>query len=104
MGVGGGAAGNRLQKRLLESVYLDGETTGGYPTYFDHCTPGKMATLYREAGFEDIDLTIFYSPTPYFRVFVRVHIAMVCFMRLCRALGLSYFSSGFIVSEIRPPT
>jgi hypothetical protein len=39
--------GNKWQRRLLSVLEpAEGETTGGYPTFFDECNPGRMADAY----------------------------------------------------------
>ncbi len=94
--------GNKWQRRILSAVQShDGESTGGYPTFFNECTPGRMAAAFEAAGFEDVELVVYYSPTVYFRIFVPLHVLMLLFMHACRFLGLRYFAMGFIVSGHR---
>lgn len=89
--------GNKIQRMLL-GLIADGEhAMGGYPTYFDRCTPARMEQTFREAGYGDVAVSVWYSPTPYFRAFVPAHVLMLAFMHLCRVLGWRSVCSGFLV-------
>lgn len=93
---------NRLQRRLLELTSPTGKTKGGYPTYFDRCNPSEMRQTFIEAGFTNVSTVVFYSPTPYFRVFLPAHVLIVAFMHVCRWMGLDAFCSGFVITAERP--
>ena len=95
------AVGNKIQRKLL-AMTEGAETKGGYPTHFNGCTPRQMTRLFREAGFTDIRTVIYYSPTKYLLAFLPAYILMTSFMQLCRALGIRYFCSGFVISARRP--
>ena len=89
--------GNKVQ-RLLLGLIADGEhAMGGYPTYFDQCTPARMERTFRDAGYDVVDVKPYYSPTPYFRAFVPAHLIMISFMHLCRLLHWRSACSGFLL-------
>lgn len=94
------AVGNKIQRKLM-TLTEGAETKGGYPTHFDGCTPRQMSKLFKNAGFSDVRTILYYSPTKYFLVFVPAFVLMASFMQLCRALGVSYFCSGYVISARR---
>ena len=89
--------GNSLQRRLLGLIAKGGRPMGGYPTYFDRCTPSAMKAAFVSAGYERVEIRPYYSPTPYFRAFVPVHLLVVLFMHVCEMARWERFSSGFLV-------
>ena len=51
--------GPTLQRRLIPILRPTAVETTGYPAYFDRCSPSSMATLFRESGFEQINVRLF---------------------------------------------
>ncbi len=95
--------GPRWQKRLIGALRTaESAAITGYPTFFDHCSVRQMARLLREAGFEDVDLRCFYRANDYFAFLVPAFVLATAFENLCRALGWSYFASGFVISGRKP--
>lgn len=89
--------GTKMQGYLLSLVSHGDEPMGGYPTFFDHCSPRDMERVFREAGYSDVEIVPYYSTTPYFRAFVPIHLLMVVLMRISEALGLRAASAGFLL-------
>lgn len=89
--------GNSLQRRLLSLVAVGDKPMGGYPTFFDRCTPARMEKTFRDAGYGEVETHAYYSPTPYFRAFVPVHILVVLFMHVARILRWRSVCSGFLL-------
>ena len=57
-----------------------------------------MRKLLEETGFRDVELRTHYRANKYFKFFFPLYFLVTSFENLCRALGWSYFSSGFIIS------
>jgi hypothetical protein len=60
-----------------------------------------MVKLFRETGFEEIDIDIHYGANDYFSFFIPAFVLVTAFENICRALGLRYFASGFVVSACK---
>ena len=91
-----------LQKRLIAVLRPDAVAITGYPAFFDHCSPGAMAGLFRQAGFADIDIKPFYRASDYFAFFLPAYVVVALFENMCSGLGLRTFCSGFVISAVRP--
>jgi hypothetical protein len=61
-----------------------------------------MVRLFRETGFEDIDIDIHYGANDYFSFLIPAFVLITTFENLCQALGLRYFASGFVISARKP--
>lgn len=94
--------GPEWQKRLIAVTRPKAKDVTGYPTFFDHCTARGMTRLFRETGFEDIDIDVHYGANDYFSFFVPAFVLITAFENLCRRLGLSYFASGYVISARKP--
>jgi SAM-dependent methyltransferase len=94
--------GPTWQKRLIAATRAKAKDTTGYPTFFDHCTANGMVRLFRETGFEDIDIDIHYGANDYFSFLIPAFVLITTFENLCQALGLRYFASGFVISARKP--
>jgi SAM-dependent methyltransferase len=90
--------GPNWQKRLIATTRAKAKEATGYPTFFDHCTANGMVKLFRETGFEDIDIDIHYGANDYFSFFIPAFVLITAFENLCRILGLRYFASGYVIS------
>ncbi len=93
--------GHRWQRRLIRALWPDSDV-GGYRTYFHHCTPRRMQTLFCELGFEDVRVRAFHRVSEYFAVFLPAFVAIAAFENLGRRFGWSYFASGFVISGRKP--
>ena len=91
------AVGTKMQGLLLSLIAEGEKPMGGYPTFFDHCTPKKMSGVFRDAGYTDIEIVPYYSTTPYFRAFFPAHLLMVGVMRISEALRIQGATSGFLL-------
>ena len=96
------AVGKKRQKYIIKKLrpWADPEKTG-YPTYFDYCSPGQMLRLFRDTGFENIEMSVFYRANSYFKFFFPLYVLITAFENLCEILGIRYFSSGMIISAER---
>lgn len=94
--------GPRLQKQLIPIIRPGAEDVTGYPTYFDHCTPGRMECLLQEQGFEQIDILPYYRANDYFAFFLPAYLLVSMCENLCRWLEIRTFASGFVVSATKP--
>jgi len=93
--------GHKWQQRLIRRLWPD-SVVGGYKTYFHRCTARSMDALFREIGFEDVRVRVFYRVSEYFAVLVPAFVAIAAFENLCRRFGWSYFASGFVISARKP--
>ena len=94
--------GPNWQKRLIRVTRAKSMATTGYPTFFDHCTANGMVRLFRESGFEEIDIDIHYGANDYFSFFVPAFVLVTAFENLCRAMRWTYFASGYVISARKP--
>ncbi len=94
--------GPTWQKRLIEITREKSKAATGYPTFFDHCTANAMTRLFRRTGFRNIDIDIHYSANDYFSFFVPAFVVITGFENVARALGLSYFAAGYVISARKP--
>jgi hypothetical protein len=94
--------GPDLQKKLIHMLRPAAAEITGYPAFFNHCSPKAMCTLFKEAGFEDIKLNVYYRANDYFAFFLPAYILVTVYERLCKMLRLKTLSSGFIISARRP--
>lgn len=94
--------GKDWQRQLIPVLRPGSEETTGYPAFFDHCSPRAMRALFREAGFEDIEIRPYYRGTDYFAFFFPAFVLVAAFEFLSRKLGWSLFCSGFIISATVP--
>ena len=95
--------GARLQKILIRVLRPNVDPhTSGYPTYFNHCTPKAMTQCFREAGFEEVDVRVFYRANEYFAWFLPIYVLVTAFENLCRDLDWRQLGSGFVISGRKP--
>jgi hypothetical protein len=94
--------GKRLQKVIIRKLrpWASLNVTG-YPTYFDYCSPGQMSRLFRDSGFEDIEVQTLYRANSYFQFFFPLYILVTAFENLCGLLNLRFFGSGAVISARR---
>jgi hypothetical protein len=90
--------GPRAQKRLIAVLRPAAINVTGYPAYFDHCSPGAMITLFRQAGFSEIKVTSYYRACDYFAFFLPAYLVVAVFENSCRIFAFRFFCSGFIIS------
>jgi hypothetical protein len=96
------AVGPKWQKRLIYALRPNSVEETGYPTFFDHCTARDMVRVFEGVGFEDVRVRVFYRANDYFAFFFPAFIAVTAFENICKALGWSYFASGFVISGRKP--
>jgi SAM-dependent methyltransferase len=96
------AVGPKWQKRLIYALRPNSVAETGYPTFFDHCTARDMVRVFEGVGFEDVRVRVFYRANDYFAFFFPAFIAVTAFENICKALGWSYFASGFVISGRKP--
>ena len=94
--------GPKIQKKLIPILRPGAENVTGYPTFFDHCTPRAMERLFGNVGFTEIKVKTFYSANDYFAFFTPAYILVSLFEKICSALRLRLFASGFIISARKP--
>lgn len=94
--------GPRMQKMLIPHLRPGAEDVTGYPTFFNHCTPAAMETLFREHGFTEIAILPYYRANDYFAFFLPVYLLVSIFENFCYLIGLKPFASGFILSARKP--
>ena len=94
--------GPRWQQILIRHLRPHAVEETGYPTFFDHCTPAQMTTLFGETGFEDVDALPYYRAHDYFAFFLPAYVAVIGFENLCRRFAWSRFASGFVISARKP--
>ena len=94
--------GATWQRRLIPLLRPGAERTTGYPAFFDHCSPRAMRKLFRNTGFEDIEIRPYYKASDYFAFFFPAFVLVAAFEFLSKKLGWSIFSSGFIISAAVP--
>jgi SAM-dependent methyltransferase len=94
--------GSTWQKRLIATTRDKAKNETGYPTYFDHCTANAMVRLFRETGFEEIDIDVHYGANDYLSFLIPAFVGITAFENACRALGLRYFASGYVISARKP--
>jgi SAM-dependent methyltransferase len=94
--------GPKLQRMLIPIVRPDSVGVTGYPAFFDHCGTRQMGRLFRDAGFENIDVIPFYNANDYFAFFTPALIIVVLFEYVCMKFGLEFFASGFVISAGKP--
>lgn len=94
--------GPAAQKYLIPILRPGAEAVTGYPAFFDHCTPRAMERLFRESGFEKVEVTPYYRANDYFAFFVPAFIVVSLFENLCNMLGWRMFASGFIINGRKP--
>jgi hypothetical protein len=92
------AVGPKWQRRLIPILRPGGVEETGYTTFFDHCNATEMANLFREIGFDEVRVRVFYRANDYFAFFFPAFIAVTAFENLCKWFGWSYFASGFVIS------
>jgi SAM-dependent methyltransferase len=92
------AVGPKWQKRLIPILRPGVVEETGYTTFFDYCNATEMAQLFREVGFEEVRVRIFYRANDYFAFFFPAFIAVTAFENWCKMFGWSYFASGFVIS------
>jgi len=93
--------GPRLQKKLIGLLRPEGNEVSGYPAFFDHCSPAEMKQLFEAAGFEKVDVRPFYRANDYFDFFVPAYLLITLFENVCRALRLSFWCSGFVITAVK---
>jgi len=98
------AVGPMLQKKLIPHLRPGAEDVTGYPTFFDHCTPGQMERLFKKQGFTDVEVRPYYRANDYFAFFLPLYVAVSLFENLCKAVGLRAFASGFTLHARKPAT
>lgn len=91
-----------MQKWLIPYLRPSAVGVTGYPAFFDHCSPSGMAKLFRDQGFEQIDVRSFYRASDYFAFFLPAYISVALFENMCAALDWRFFCSGFVISARRP--
>ncbi|MER9214720.1 class I SAM-dependent methyltransferase [Mesorhizobium sp. M0663] len=91
-----------MQKWLIPYLRPSAVGVTGYPAFFDHCSPSDMAKVFRQQGFEKIDVMPFYRASDYFAFFLPAYLSVALFENLCAALNWRIFCSGFVISAIRP--
>ena len=94
--------GPQVQKRLIPLLRPHAVALTGYPAFFDNCTPAAMTRLFREQGFEILEVKPFYRASDYFAFLIPAYLAVVAFENFCAARDLRLFASGFIISARRP--
>lgn len=95
--------GDKLQKKIIAKLrpWTDQSITG-YPTYFDHCSPGQMARLLRRTGFTNVTVIPLFRANTYFKFFFPLYVLVTAFENLCRTLNWQFFCSGMIISAEKP--
>lgn len=94
--------GPTLQKNLIRILRPEEVGHSGYPTFFNYCTPSTMSTLFKEAGFVQVEIVPFFRATDYFSSFVPAFLFVATFENISKWLGLRVFASGFVISAVRP--
>ncbi len=94
--------GPRLQKMLIPILRPDSVEETGYPVFFDQCSAGQMRRVFRDVGFEKIDVFAFYKANDYFAFFLPAWILVVLWEYFCRKLKLESLASGFVISGEKP--
>ncbi|MER9962669.1 class I SAM-dependent methyltransferase [Mesorhizobium sp. M0045] len=93
-----------LQKRLIPHLRPSAVGVTGYPAFFDHCSPSDMAKLFREQGFEQVDVMSFYRASDYFAFLLPAYLFVALFENLCAVRNWRFFCSGFVISATKPLT
>ena len=91
-------AGPKLQKFLIKYLRPHALDVTGYPVFFDHCSCKKMQSLFKQAGFSDINLIPYYHATDYFSFFFPLYYFVLFFEKCAKFLNLKVFASGFIIT------
>lgn len=86
--------GPKMQRYLIPILRPGAESVTGYPAFFDYCTPGAMERLFRQAGFEAIEVAPYYRANDYFAFFVPVFLLVSLFENMCRLFNLRLFVSA----------
>ncbi|MER9228547.1 class I SAM-dependent methyltransferase [Mesorhizobium sp. M0664] len=94
--------GPAVQKWLIPHLRPSAVGVTGYPAFFDHCSPSDMTGLFRNQGFEQVDVISFYRASDYFAFFLPAYLCVALFENLCAALNWSIFCSGFVISATKP--
>ncbi|MFV2053706.1 class I SAM-dependent methyltransferase [Aliiroseovarius sp. YM-037] len=94
--------GPTLQKKLIALLRPAAKGVSGYPAYFDHCSPCAMERLFRNVGYDNIEVQAFYRASDYFAFFLPIYVVIALFENLCRGLRLRGVASGFVISAERP--
>ena len=94
--------GPKLQKILIKLLRPGAIGVTGYPAFFDYCDPGSMEKLMERSGFVNIRTKTFYEAADYFAFFLPAYLLVVAIEKLCKALNLRIFASGFVISASKP--
>jgi len=94
--------GPKLQRILIPILRPGSEGETGYPAFFDHCSTQQMSKLFRNVGFEKIDVVPFYNANDYFAFLTPAWVIVVLFEYICLKFDLELFASGFVISAEKP--
>ena len=72
-----------------------------FDVVYDHCYPKAMYSLFREAGFRDVSITVTYAQPGYFEPLFPVFLVTSLYEYVVRRLRLTSLSSYMFISAVR---
>jgi SAM-dependent methyltransferase len=93
--------GNRLAKNILLGIYPERRGVAGFPAYYDHCVPSRLAKLCRQCGLDVVEVTPFFV-SDYFEFFAPAHTLELCRQSVLRLLGARDFAETFVLVARKP--
>ncbi|CAN5588694.1 hypothetical protein BH20ACT17_BH20ACT17_11510 [soil metagenome] len=90
-----------LAKSVLHRLFPDSRGVVEFDVYYDRCHPAAIERLFREAGFQDVQVECTWDQAAYFQAFFPVFLLVLIYQRLTEALQLRVLASYLIVRAQR---
>jgi len=90
-----------LARNVLHTLFPDSRGVVEFDVYYDRCHPAAIERLFREAGFQDVQVECTWDQAAYFHAFFPVFLLVLIYQRLTEALQLKVLASYLIVRAQR---
>ena len=93
--------GNDLARRVLFAVFPEKRTYGGFPAYYDHCTPGQITRLCEQNHLQAIDVQTYFA-SEYLSFCTPLYTLDLARQVTLQKLGLRNFCETMAVTARKP--
>lgn len=88
-------------KRIVHFVHPETRGVVEFELHHDHCVPRAMRRLFRDAGFNDVEISVCWSQSGYFLPIFPLYLVVAAYQALARRIRLETLAAYMIVRATR---